>query len=158
MVQVRILAAERAEGMPMCAMCQPSAYEQVMADLADTVETYGWAVRAVYGEGARPPWAYTVGLHAQDLPELVVTGLPAEEAVSLLNDGAERLLDGLPAAPFGTGYELVELPHPDVHLLQATALFGPAFRAVQLVWADERGRWPWDPGFAGRQPVLGPRR
>ncbi|MGV0838318.1 DUF4262 domain-containing protein [Mycolicibacterium thermoresistibile] len=39
-------------------------------------------------------------------------------------------------------------------------LFGPQVRALQLVWADDRGRWPWERGWMhGRrkQPVLGVR-
>jgi hypothetical protein len=39
----------------------------------------------------------------------------------------------------------------------AVAIGGP-IRAVQLVWADGRGRWPWSADFAdgrGSQPVLG---
>jgi hypothetical protein len=47
-----------------------------------------------------------------------------------------------------------------VHLLTAVALHGPAVRGLQMVWADDRSRWPWERGFRGRrggQPVLGPR-
>jgi hypothetical protein len=39
-------------------------------------------------------------------------------------------------------------------------LYGPRIRALQLVWADNRGRFPWEPRWAhGRrhQPVLGRR-
>jgi hypothetical protein len=56
--------------------------------------------------------------------------------------------------------EFVELPHPDAHLHTAVQLYGPAIRAVQAVWADDRGRWPSQRGFRGArggQPVLGPR-
>jgi Domain of unknown function (DUF4262) len=37
---------------------------------------------------------------------------------------------------------------------------GPHFAALQLVYADDRGHWPWDAGFRGGrggQPVLGAR-
>jgi hypothetical protein len=42
----------------------------------------------------------------------------------------------------------------------AVAIEGRDIQAVQLVWADDRGRWPWAKGFDdGRrtQPVLGVR-
>jgi Domain of unknown function (DUF4262) len=48
--------------------------------------------------------------------------------------------------------------HPDAHMNFAVALGGPDIRALQLVWADERGRWPWAAGWGQarrRQPVLG---
>jgi hypothetical protein len=47
-----------------------------------------------------------------------------------------------------------------VHLLRGVDLYGPVVRGMQVVWADDRGRWPWDVGFRssrGGQPVLGPR-
>ncbi|WP_118913770.1 DUF4262 domain-containing protein [Mycobacterium shigaense] len=56
--------------------------------------------------------------------------------------------------------EVVEVEHPDVHLKFAVGLFGPRVRALQLVWADDKGRWPWDAGWGHgrrRQPVLGVR-
>jgi hypothetical protein len=144
----------------MCAMCASESYERVVADLAETVREHGWAVRVVYGEGQRPPWAYTVGLGASGLPELVVTGLPAERAVELLNDWAEHLLEsGVAPAPGerpAAALEYAEVAEPDAHLVHAVALYGEGRRAVQLVWADEEGRWPWEPGVGG-QPVLGAR-
>jgi hypothetical protein len=56
--------------------------------------------------------------------------------------------------------EVVEVEHPDVHLKFAVGICGPDVRALQLVWADDRGRWPWDAGWGHgrrRQPVLGVR-
>ena len=56
--------------------------------------------------------------------------------------------------------EIVEVEHPDAHMDWAIAFGGPDVRALQLVWADDCGRWPWALGFDGgptRQPVLGVR-
>ncbi|HTY27026.1 MAG TPA: DUF4262 domain-containing protein, partial [Mycobacterium sp.] len=61
--------------------------------------------------------------------------------------------------PGGPLVEVVEVDYPDVHLPAAVAVHGPV-RAFQLVWADGRGRWPWDADFCdreSRQPVLGVR-
>jgi len=61
----------------------------------------------------------------------------------------------LPAGPL---IEIVEMKHPDAHLKFAVAFGGPETRALQLVWADGRGRWPWSAAFCDgrrRQPVLG---
>jgi hypothetical protein len=57
--------------------------------------------------------------------------------------------------------QFIEVEVPDVHLPVADALYGPSMRALQIVWRDDHGRWPWDPGHrAGRggQPVLGTAR
>ncbi|MEJ2866787.1 DUF4262 domain-containing protein [Actinomycetospora sp. OC33-EN08] len=133
------------------------------------IEQYGWAIQYVQADRVHPPWAYTVGLVQYDLAELVVTGLSTQRAGHLLNDVAHEVVwhDGecLPGQRFplddGTRIEVVELPHPDAHLLAVPGLFpGLPLRALQLVWCDDRGRWPWDRRFRGRrggQPVLGPR-
>ena len=60
----------------------------------------------------------------------------------------------------GPVVEFVQVTHPEVHLLRAVDLYGPSVRALQVVWADDRGHWPWQVRFRGGrggQPVLGPR-
>ncbi|MFR9806108.1 DUF4262 domain-containing protein [Pseudonocardia sp. RS010] len=155
----------------MCVRCAGATQEQALEQVLCTIGRYGWAVQAVEGDRVHPPWAYTVGLHLRGRPELVVTGLPARHAAELLDGVAAHLLHSeTPPEPGervplheGPVVEFVALPHPDAHLNVAVTLLGPEIRALQMVWADERGHWPWDPGFRaargarGGQPVLGPR-
>jgi hypothetical protein len=82
-----------------------------------------------------------------------------------LNDVAGAAVGGrvfTPGAHIAVGdgplLEIVEVDHPDAHLNFAVTLGGPSIRALQLVWSDERGRWPWAAGWGNgrrRQPVLG---
>ena len=151
----------------MCWQCDnPDKTFEDYADLIrENIQTRGWAVQ--YVEDDRRPFAYTIGLHEQGLPELLVTGLTPKQAVWLLNSCAKRVLAGLRPAPgdlvslpAGTRLEIVGVAHPDAHMGIATAIEGPDIAALQLVWADGRGRWPWAPGFDDghrRQPVLGGR-
>jgi hypothetical protein len=135
--------------------------------MRDLMIRHGWAVQGVEAAGVRPPYAYTLGLTDCGLPELLVTGMPLGRAASLLNGVAEHAVHAEPPVPGeriplrgGPTIEIVELLNPDAHMDTAVALFGDGFRALQLVWADGRGRWPWDTGFRSRrggQPVLGPR-
>ena len=56
--------------------------------------------------------------------------------------------------------EVVRVAEPGTHLDVAAELFGEQLRALQLVYADRRGHWPWDSRFRGGrggQPVLGVR-
>ena len=132
------------------------------------ISEFGWAVQGVEGDARRAPWAYTVGLTEHQRPELVLTGLDPGPASFVLNEVAGHVLHADPLT-VGSRFQLhgspelevVQVAAPDVHLLTAVGIFGAdAVRAVQLVWSDDDGRWPWDRGFrSGRwqQPVLGPR-
>ncbi|WP_375486658.1 DUF4262 domain-containing protein [uncultured Mycobacterium sp.] len=74
-----------------------------------------------------------------------------------VRDGPPRPGDQIDIRP-GPILEVVEVEHPDAQMNCAAAICGSEVRALQLVWADEHGRWPWRPGFndgRGRQPVLG---
>lgn len=150
----------------MCWMCDnPSAtIEDYLDELRATIRDHGWAVQFV--ECEKRPFAYTVGLHQLGLPELLITGLPAGAAARVLNCIAHMIIDdGTDVVPaMHIDYqnrfllEVVEVEHPDVHLRSAIRLFGPEVRALQLVWADAQGRWPWERGWVHgrrRQPVLG---
>jgi hypothetical protein len=152
----------------MCWQCDhPNATtEDYLDELRETIRGHGWAVQFV--ESDRRPFAYTIGLHDRGLPELLICGLPPDIATRVLNSIAHMIVDdGTVLAPaMHIDYqdrfliEVVEVQHPDVHLKFAVRLCGPRVRALQLVWADDCGRWPWDTGWDhGRrwQPVLGVR-
>lgn len=152
----------------MCWKCDNpnGTIEEYLDKLRATIDDHGWAVQFV--EDAKRPFAYTVGLHQRGLPELVITGMAARTAARLLNSIAHMITDdGTVLAPamhidYQSEFllEVVEVEHPDVHVLFAIRLFGHRVRALQLVWADERGRLPWDSGWGHgrrRQPVLGMR-
>jgi hypothetical protein len=149
----------------MCWQCDNpnGTTEEYLDDLRASIATHGWVVQGV--EDDRLPFAYTIGLHDRGLPELLVTGLSQESAARVLNDVAVAAVGGrvfTPGAHIAVGdgplLEIVEVNHPDAHLNFAVALGGPDIRALQLVWADDRGRWPWGAGWGQglrRQPVLG---
>lgn len=138
--------------------------EDYLEELWAIIRDHGWAVQFV--EDEKRPFAYTIGLHDLGVPELLISGVSPGGATHVLNSVARRMIgDGMVLAPAmridcqdGPLIAVIEVEHPDVHLTFAIRLFGPQVRALQLVWADGRGRWPWDPGWRhGRlsQPVLG---
>lgn len=152
----------------MCWQCDnPQATtEDYLRTLVAIIDEHRWAVQFV--ESDERPFAYTVGLHDLGLPELLITGLAPQTSLRLLNSIAHYLADdGMRLRPgehidYQNQFmlEVVEVEHPDVHLKFACALFGEAVRALQLVWTDDRHRWPWDRGWSherARQPVLGMR-
>jgi hypothetical protein len=135
--------------------------------LQQLIDIHGWAVQGVERDGARPPWAYTVGLTPHLRPELVVTGMGLARATEVLNIVAGHLLHAEVPEPgtqtrLGEGplVELVEVTAPWAHLNMAVEFYGGGIRSLQLVHADKHGHWPWDPayrGVRGGQPVLGTR-
>jgi hypothetical protein len=151
----------------MCWKCDhpDSTIEEWLEAIRTTMAEHGWAVQ--YVEDDRRPYAYTVGLHERGLPELLVTGVPPQRAVQLLNAVAEYVVNGgrpTPghriSLPDGTLMEVVQVEHPDAHMNVAAAFYGSDLRALQLVWADDRGHRPWCAEFADggvAQPVLGVR-
>ena len=151
----------------MCWMCDhPRATRsEYLNHMLDLVAQYGWAVQAVSRDGLHPPWAYTVGLTAAGLPELVVSGMPVRRAQDLLNDVASHVVhSGVALMPGqqvplvgGPTIEIVELSESTARLVTAVDIYGLGIRALQLVHADDRGNWPWQAGYRGRQLVLGKR-
>jgi hypothetical protein len=153
----------------MCWQCDhPEAtFLDYIAHVRGLIETFGWMVQGVQRSRYRPPYAYTVGLTSHDRPELAVTGLPLDSAMDLLNMCAAHLLHAAVPKPGeviplirGPVIETVQVAEPMAHVPVAVHLFGPQIQVLQLVYADDRGHWPWDVGFRGGrggQPVLGPR-
>lgn len=139
--------------------------EEYLAELRQTMLERGWAVQ--YVESDRMPFAYTIGLTRYGLPELLVTGVAPRRAARMLNTLGRRAVSGerpVPgmqiALPAGALVEMVEVEHPDVYLIFAGAMFGDEVTALQVVWVDSRGRWPWAANFddgRGTQAVLGAR-
>jgi hypothetical protein len=139
--------------------------------LLDDVEQSGLHVVQLPPSGSLPAGSHTVGLWQQfEQPEVVVFGLPDEVAADLLEaiadevDAGRRFLGGQRHEGLLQDYPVrfVDVPRGRYAECLAAACWayeGDAFPAVQLVWPDKQGRWPWDPaardGFAARQPVLG---
>nr|WP_159232679.1 DUF4262 domain-containing protein [Mycolicibacterium vanbaalenii] len=149
----------------MCWLCDhPMATRQDYLDiLRAKARKHGWAVQ--YVECDRSPFAYTVGLNDWGLPELLITGVSPSRASRLLGAVAREALRGAALTPGvqlkvrqGPLVEFVEVDHPEVHMGWAIEHAQAPIRAVQAVWADGSGRWPWSVSFCDglrRQPVLG---
>jgi hypothetical protein len=124
----------------------------------DVREHYVHIVWVPAGDGPDEPiFAYTVGLwHQARHPELVITGQKPELMHRSLNDAAEwvraghRLTPGMSAEGIIGGFPVAveALTQQAVH---ETVTYSGWFHrtpvdAVQLVWTDLDGIWPWQPG------------
>lgn len=153
----------------MCWVCEhpESSSEERLEYVRGLIVQNCWVVIGVHEERYRPPYSYTVGLTEQGRPELVITGLSQKRAADVLSSAAAEVLDGAALTPGklvrvagGPVVEVVQLAEPGAHLDIAAALYDRRLAALQLVYADRRGYWPWDRRFRdgrGGQPVLGMR-
>jgi hypothetical protein len=134
-------------------------------DLRAKIETFGWAVRNVADSDPAKCVSYTVGLTNHAHPEVVMTGLPPEVGTAFLNIVGEIVVqEGGRFAPGEATTELADgppMPVLDVQdrssLTAVSTLYGDV-PALQVVWFDSQGRFPWDEGYAnppGSQPLLG---
>ncbi len=131
----------------MCWMCDhPSAtFEDYLEEVVrPTVARCGFAVQATTWRGL--PMAYTVGRTERGEPELVVTGKPPDEAHDLL----AALLAGEERPALEARCDLLQgpalwvLPVEKPEGLAVAAELYPGLTALQVVWADSLGRWPWE--------------
>ena len=150
----------------MCWQCDhPDAtIDDYLDTVRATIDENGWAVQ--YVEDDRRPFAYTIGLHARGLDELLVTGVGPQRALLLLNTVASFCVNTAQPSAGETMslpdciIEFVDVARPDVHLSHAVNIYGPKVRALQLAWVDDGGHSPWCRDFdngRGSQPVLGNR-
>ncbi len=114
-----------------------------------------------------PGWAYTVGLHAHDLPELIVVGgMSLEDQYGMLHELAERMRENGAPEPgdrdpdFLVGFEVafVEVDETAGEEFAVAHLVQSDFRALQVVWPDLENRFPWESDYeipVGQQPLLG---
>ncbi len=155
----------------MCWHCdhpEKNRHDYLADEVRPLIREHGWMVQTVDAGRLHAELAYTVGLTDAGLPELVLTGLPERRSGRLLNFLAGQMVRSGPPAPGEVlvatkelpAFEVVRLSSPSAHLVTAVQMYGEELRALQLVYPDEHGKWPWDRDFrggAGGQPVLGAR-
>lgn len=136
--------------------------DQHTAVVRKMIDQQGFMVQAVFPKDAEqgPAFAYTVGLTAKGLPELLVAGVPHEVAAQILTEAVPPLVEGLIRA--GAPWQCPEWmgPHMQVVVVPpVVGVMGGAYRlygvesvaGLQLLWADTRGRFPFHPDY-GDEP------
>lgn len=153
----------------MCLKCESWSDEDIRERSRQDIEQHGWGYVHVDGGGA-VRFTYTVGLtRFHGHPELVVTGLEAGPATELLGELSGRVQCGLRLCEG----DLMSEQCCEVHRLQLVGVEDPRrlaqaqeiyassaglVPALQVVYTDDRGHWPWDATWARGywcQPVFG---
>lgn len=136
----------------MCDMCDGMSWEQVRERNRKRIARYGFTTVLVEGSPGSPPFGYTMGLTKSGHPELLVTGLADEAAQTILGLFATMVLSGRQSFAAGVAWlgdecavYLLEVLHPEDILIWAHEMYGRRLSAIQLVWTDDEGRFPWAP-------------
>ncbi|PYI67473.1 hypothetical protein CVV68_10285 [Arthrobacter livingstonensis] len=136
----------------MCEMCDGKSWEQVREQNRKRIARYGYTTVLVEGSPGSPPFGYTMGLTKSGHPELLVTGLDARAAQAMLTlfatmvlSGQESFVPGLALLGDECSVYSLEVVHPEDVLIWAHELYGCRMSAIQLVWTDVEGRFPWAP-------------
>lgn len=152
----------------------PTPGSPVQKKLAADIERVGWAAIGVMPTKDDPidPFTYTIGLwRGFDHPELIITGMRHETAHALLTDFVERIEKGesfeasrdYPETIRGrntmytASFRQLSQGHRSENMRAAAWWNGQEdFPALQLVWPDPTGKFPWDEGYDKQfiQPVL----
>lgn len=162
--------------MPSPLRSDPSFQLRTPADQTDRkllsdVEEFGWHVCLIPEDDEGPGFAFTVGLlYSYGHPELLAIGLSPAASHGLLSGAVERIKAGQelsegPVSDLAYGLDLYFAPIDEAHLraylgyaLWFYKSLGAPLPALQLVWPDAAGRFPWqsrhDPKLAALQPVL----
>jgi len=112
-----------------------------------------WAVVSIFD--AKPAFAYTVGLHSQNLPELIMVGLPSDVSHGILN-AVGRAATNVGGFMHGNIIEktsshpitVIDALDKEEYATQVYAHYRTwDFKLQQLVVPDTKGRFPWDEDY-----------
>ncbi len=121
--------------------------------MMNLVARNGMGIQGVIGRTEETSWAYTIGRVLVGLPELVVVGMPVRQCADLLNHVTlawDRVIEG----EFAEVVSLLPVPRrvwamtdwvAGAHRLAGERGIEAELEVMQVVWADDGGRFPWDP-------------
>ncbi|GAA0327403.1 hypothetical protein GCM10009087_42080 [Sphingomonas oligophenolica] len=139
-----------------------SALNDYERDLVADIRQHGWQGTHVCAGDDQPGFSYSIGFFLRaKLPEILIFSLPANVAHSILAHIFEKAADGY-VPPVGVavsdlmvGYDCYFFPiaataYREYPLSSTWFYRGTDYPCLQLVWTDEAGLFPWQPGFNER--------
>ena len=139
-------------------------------DIRLIIRKHGWFVAKFEGTAYLPSFAYTIGLlESFQHSELIVFGLDLNVLHGIINHVGSYIRDHGPLISkqrYSNFIESHQVQFVDIDSRNIKDYFGYALsyydtdniRAMQLVWPDSQGRFPWetkfDEGLLLRQPLL----
>jgi Domain of unknown function (DUF4262) len=149
----------------MCLQCNGWTDEEIRAKRFRDIETHGWSITYVEADQSNAAFAYTIGLtRFHGHPELLVSGLDQNLTVDMLNSIGHEVRRGTRFTAgdlvLGQGDNRYQFAWVDdrselVDAQQTYASEAGFVPALQIIYSDERGHWPWECGGTLSQPLFG---
>jgi hypothetical protein len=130
--------------------------------LLTTLEQWGWYVLKIGAGEKTPAFAYSIGLFEHfKHPEIIIFGLNFDTMHTLINDAAKQIRRG---QAYASGQRCTDLlAHYQCEFRTVNPIrydgflnyglwyyHGSEFPALQLIWPDREGHFPWEPNFNER--------
>ncbi|MCP2014095.1 hypothetical protein L1280_001232 [Deinococcus sp. HSC-46F16] len=138
----------------------PTPEDDFERELLSSIQTHGWSVLKVPADEEGPGFAFTLGLWGNyGHPEVIMVGLDLDlmhQILNLIGDAVkaeqQRFEDGQHYAELledlHCAFVEVAANHFMEYLGTALWLYGQQpFEALQCVWPDREGLYPWQDGF-----------
>ncbi len=138
--------------------------------IKEIVEKHGWYVALFHATDYLPSFGYTIGLWKTfGHPEIISFGFKTETLGAILNIAGDKIKSGeiiQSSNDYDVFFEKGRAQFINVHHENLKDYFGyglwhndhKPFPALQLVWTDRLGHFPWDTEFeeefAYKQPLL----
>lgn len=151
---------------------RPEPQDDADRNIFGHIDTVGWSVILIPEDDAGPGFAFSLGLLAtHGHPDVILFGLKIEQMHGIVNGIGERVAGGERFTPgrfyegvidrFPVAFTPVDPANYREYLGYANWFYGGTdFPAVQCVYPDGTGRFPWDAGvnprLAKQQPLIGP--
>ena len=130
------------------------------ATVEDTIENYGFQIVGILPSEEHEPFAYTVGLREEGLPDVILSGIGEPEKVHNLIWNCVKFMRKNKEGFYGVTNELANIPlliarcsgEPAKDLYEervgiAMQYYGEETPFVQIIWPDTEGRYPFHQGY-----------
>jgi hypothetical protein len=128
--------------------------QRIRKHALESIATQGFYLIHHFGRDGDHSYTYSVGMNLQELPEVIVFGLPQVVASYLLFDICEEMKRGYTYTLNGPNYGIVHNQavyfKPVVtdavsrYMKYAKDISPERCHAVQVFWPDPKGNYPWD--------------
>ncbi|TGK82974.1 DUF4262 domain-containing protein [Leptospira noumeaensis] len=120
------------------------------------IKEHGCHILHILGDDENPPFSYSIGIQqTSNHPEIIITGMDIDDAHKIINEYNRLVKSGNTIIPdklydcflenYSCSFKLVKEKYYKEYFGWARWLYnGNNFNALQLIYPNIDGIWPWD--------------